>query len=699
MQNAVAYLGRMANRAVARLASLESDRFLLWLFLVALLIRVLAVLALRHVNEPPGRSIGQDGIDFDHFGRALAQGRGFVRDNGIPTAFRAPGFPAFLAVVYAASNRSYSVAYLSLCLLGATACLLAYLLAKEAVEESTARVAGVLCALYAPAIYLCTVWASEALFIPCFALAVWLLMVYVRTGSHRILGGAGLALGWSVLVRPFALLCLPLWVGFLLLKTGRRAFACCILIVSCLFPISVWTARNYFVLHAFVPVTTNGGSTFYGSNNDIVLLTPKYMGGWVTTRMLPSRNIVDAASNEVVRDHIEWGLGIHWLRAHIPAIPLLTIMKLGRLMLPEVDTNNEKYSVVSVVGWLPFFVLWIAGVRRVLSCGALPPPWLILHLTFAATVFTAIVFWGHPRFRDANAPILMVYAAYGAEWLINRRHVLSTHVPSSETTHPIRRLAQTEDRCLSVIIPSFNEEHTLASVVESVIKLDNLLEVLIIDDCSSDGTPAVIEKLMSQHSIVRSLRLPSNSGKTAALKLGFAECRGDVVIVQDADLEYSPSDIPHVIDPILRQKADVVYGSRFLIPKTGGGYLQHYFANRCLTFLSNLFTNLNLTDVETCYKAFRGQIIRSMVINSKGFGFEIEVTAKIAKLDCSIREVPISYCGRTYEQGKKIGFKDGVAALWYILKYNVFCSRRGSFVIMPDSHTMGNETTLQAVKP
>src|SRR6185437_11984754 len=164
----------------------------------------------------------------------------------------------------------------------------------------------------------------------------------------------------------------------------------------------------------------------------------------------------------------------------------------------------------------------------------------------------------------------------------------------------------------------------------------------------------------------------------------FAATRGAIVLVQDADLEYDPSEIPELIHPILEGAADVVYGSRFLVRKTARVlYFYHYLANKGLTFLSNLLTNINLSDVETGYKAFRGDIIRGMIINSSGFGFEIEVTAKVAKLGCAIYEVPISYYGRTYEQGKKIGFIDGFAALWFILRYNLFCGLKGSFRQLP----------------
>ena len=240
--------------------------------------------------------------------------------------------------------------------------------------------------------------------------------------------------------------------------------------------------------------------------------------------------------------------------------------------------------------------------------------------------------------------------------------------------------------CLSVVIPVYNEGRTLKGVVRRVLTVvPHLLEVIVVDDGSSDQTPEVIRELAEAHTQVRSARLDRNSGKTAALRAGFALTRGEIVIVQDADLEYDPAEIHAVIRPILEGHADVVYGSRFLVRRAARVlYFYHFIANKCLTFFSNALTNLNMTDVETGYKAFRGEIIRNMAIVSSGFGFEIEVTAKVAKLKCAVYEVPISYYGRTYAEGKKIGFADGLLAFWLVLRFNLFCGLRSSFHQMPE---------------
>ena len=239
--------------------------------------------------------------------------------------------------------------------------------------------------------------------------------------------------------------------------------------------------------------------------------------------------------------------------------------------------------------------------------------------------------------------------------------------------------------CLSVVVPVYNEQATLGEVVRKLLSVPCLLEIIIVDDCSTDGTGDVARRLAETYSHVRLVQHERNAGKSAALKTGFALTTGQVVIVQDADLEYDPADIFGLIRPILDGHADVVFGSRFLVRRaTRVLYFYHYLGNKFLTFLSNTLTNLNMTDIETGYKAFRGDIIRKMLIVSSGFGFEVEVTAKVAKLKVAIYEVPISYYGRTYAEGKKILMRDGLIAIWQVIRFNLFCSLRSSFSELPD---------------
>jgi glycosyltransferase involved in cell wall biosynthesis len=224
------------------------------------------------------------------------------------------------------------------------------------------------------------------------------------------------------------------------------------------------------------------------------------------------------------------------------------------------------------------------------------------------------------------------------------------------------------DPLLSVVIPVYNEELWVEELVTRVAAQPWRMEILLIDDGSTDGTRAILQALAQQHDNVRVELKPTNEGKGAALRTGFALATGDVIIVQDADLEYDPRDYGQLLEAILDGRADVVYGSRFL----GGPHrvlnFHHYVANRALTGLSNLLTNLNLTDMETCYKVFRREVLDGMKLTSDRFGFEPEFTARVAQRGLRVYEVPISYSGRDYDEGKKITWRDGVAALWVILK-------------------------------
>jgi glycosyltransferase involved in cell wall biosynthesis len=226
---------------------------------------------------------------------------------------------------------------------------------------------------------------------------------------------------------------------------------------------------------------------------------------------------------------------------------------------------------------------------------------------------------------------------------------------------------------LSVLIPVFNEEATIQTVLRRVLDLGDVLkEVVVVDDGSRDRTAERVEEVASQEPLVRFFRLPRNGGKTAAIRHALEQAQGEVIIIQDADLEYDPAEIPEVISPILDGLADVVYGSRFLVRRAARVlYFYHYLANCGLTFLSNLLTNRNMTDIETCYKAFRAGVIKPLRLSSKGFGMEVEITALVCKTRARSFEVPISYYGRSYEEGKKIGLKDGLMAACYILYYNL----------------------------
>lgn len=223
---------------------------------------------------------------------------------------------------------------------------------------------------------------------------------------------------------------------------------------------------------------------------------------------------------------------------------------------------------------------------------------------------------------------------------------------------------------VSVLVPVYDEEKTIEIILKKLLALRFITEIIVVNDCSTDGTLKKIKAVRSSR--IHLINQESNQGKTAAIQRAIQEAQGDIMIIQDADLEYDPDEIESVIDPIVQGVADVVYGSRFLVKKTARVlYFFHYLANKFLTLLSNSFTNLNMTDIETCYKAFRGPILKNINLTSRGFGMEVEITALISKMGLRIYEVPISYYGRTYEEGKKIGMRDGILAIWYIFRYNL----------------------------
>jgi 4-amino-4-deoxy-L-arabinose transferase-like glycosyltransferase len=411
---------------------MKRQRFLISLALLAFTLRAAAVVSMRNIHAPPDpKTTGADGVEYNLLGLHLAQGLGFTINLAYATSFRAPGFPFVLAMIYRIYPANYPLVYLLLVIMGATCCVITYYLGKTIISERGARIAAILCAIYPPYIYFATRFDSENVFAPLLALSILLFILYIQKGSATALAGSGLTLGYCALVRPFTVLLMVLLTVELVarhVRTRQLAIWKPLLFVAAFgVVIAPWTVRNYRVHEHFVLIATNGGSTFYGGNNDIVSTQPRLLGAWVPTTELPGRAEIDKTPTEYAHDRLEWRLGEKWAKGHWLRLPKLEICKFIRLWLPDIDSQNKKYVLLQLVGYTPFMVALIIGtyfcaVRREIWTVS----WLTIHITVGATVLTALIFWGSPRFRDANAPILMLYAAVAVEKIGTRAHLDQT---------------------------------------------------------------------------------------------------------------------------------------------------------------------------------------------------------------------------------------------------------------------------------
>lgn len=413
--------------------------FVILLFVGSFAIRSAAVLTLRDIHTGPQGIASADDVEFNNLALRISQGKGYVGDQGQPTSFRAPGWPLFLAALYWLAGPCVPLVYAVLCLLGALSCVLTYLLARELVVESTARIAGLLAAFYLPHIYFSAGFLSESLFVTCLALGIWLFLLARKHDSLVVLLLAGLSLSWATLTRPFSILLWPILLVVLALASSkpRQARLLPMLVFTlaffaCIVP---WTFRNQHVHGRFVFVATNGGSTFYGGNNERVSHEFRLLGSWISTTELPGRDWIEGAPTEFDHDKREWQLGLNWVRQHPGTNPVLGLYKIARLCfwLPDFDGGSRVYLVIRFFGYTPFLLLMILGLGTwVRRRDFWRWDWLIVHGIMLATLAIALIFWGSPRFRDANMPFLMLYAALGwsqfmPHQIVNKekRHVLT----------------------------------------------------------------------------------------------------------------------------------------------------------------------------------------------------------------------------------------------------------------------------------
>jgi 4-amino-4-deoxy-L-arabinose transferase-like glycosyltransferase len=394
--------------------------------LVAFLVRLGFTAVYRGgLDQPPTHArCAADGVEYDSLARNVAAGNGYCLDGGGPTSFRAPGLPFAMAAVYGLFGPSLTAIHVLFSFCGACGVLSAYCLATELVAPRTARFAAAFAALYPGDIYMASNFFSELVFSPCLGFGLWLLARNTRTGSRWAALGAGVLLGYASLTRSFAVLFLPLYVlyclsGPILRMTQVRAATW--YTVGFALVLLPWVARNYQVHGTFVLVATNGGSTFYGGNNDVVTSTPRQYGNWVATNGLPGRDLIDAQPTEVSHDKMEYQLGVAWVKAHPMLFVKMSFFKIARSCLPFVDWPSLKvYPIANIGTTTPFLLLIGLGLWTTLRSSAQRKQFALCHLAMYATLVVVVVFYGTPRFRDANLPVLAVYGAVAMDRLLKR---------------------------------------------------------------------------------------------------------------------------------------------------------------------------------------------------------------------------------------------------------------------------------------
>jgi 4-amino-4-deoxy-L-arabinose transferase-like glycosyltransferase len=417
---------------------------LLFLVVAGFALRVAFTVTYRGgLNKVPVWAIaGADGVEYDTLARRLAAGHGYTWSDGQATAFRAPGFPLAVAGVYLLFGESYPAAYLSFAFMGAVGVVATYLLARELTDPHLALGAALIAAIYPPDIFACSYFFSEALFAPLLGFGLWLVARTGRTGSSwaGLLGG--LLLGLTALTRSYAVLFLPLFALWLVVPPPRRWTVAVLFSVGFLAAVLPWTYRNYTVFGRPVLIATNGGSTFYGGNNSVVAGTPHQWGNWVATNGLPGRDLIEAQPDEVAHDQMEYRLGREWVAENPHQFALLGVFKVIRFWLPFVQWPSLKsYPVVNILSTAPFLLLVFAGLAVTLRRKN-RVRFAVPHLALLASLFMAVVFWGDPRFRDANVPVLALYATLGGQWVWfrwSRRSVQPAADPdAADATIPVR---------------------------------------------------------------------------------------------------------------------------------------------------------------------------------------------------------------------------------------------------------------------
>lgn len=658
-------LGRtiLGLKALIRWAELRTGKILLVTAAFALLLRLLFAGTLE------GRLYFDDAVEYHGVALSLLQGKGLVNDvEGLGVAATPPLYPFFLAACYFLFGESILTVRIVQALIGSLSCLLLYLVGREAFGKPAGLVAAWIGALYPFFVFLSGFLLTETLFIFLLLLLLLLLLKSAKQNGAGKAAAAGIVGGLAILLRP-SLLFFPFLLGPLWILVGRprwrasKAFGA--FLIFALLTVAPWTVRNYLRLGAFVPVTTHGGWSLYEANS------PRGTGGPAMEEVGWPKEV--SGMSEVERDRFLTRQALLFIRQHPLNFLKLAFVKLARFwnVVPNfAEYRSPGYVLVSLVCFTPVLILGLWGIVITLKeKGGIVPSILALPILYYTLLH--MVFIGSIRYRIPIDALLILFASHRVTSWLEAREV-ATNGGSSGHPEAARRPPQ-GFRKVSILIPVYNDARTIGQVLEMVHQVDIVSlerEVIVVDDGSTDGTPEILKSLDGLRPPPLVLSHDRNRGKGAAIRTALASATGDIVLIQDADLELDPSAYPMLLRPITLGEAAVVYGSRFKgsNPIRAFAFLG-YLGNRLLSWATNLLYGSSLTDMETGYKVFVADLIKGLSLRADRFDFEPEVTAKLLKRGHHPYEVPVSYRSRGRSQGKKIKWRDGLAALWTLIRY------------------------------
>ena len=640
------------------------------------LLRLGAILILHTYRYRTSEGHFDFGYEMGRIAAAIASGHGFSNPFQTPTgatAWEPPLYPYLTAGIFRLFGiYSYASAFVLLTINSFFSALTAipiYLIGKRTFGYTVALWSAWMWAVLPFTMYWSTKWVWETSLSALLLAVIFLCALKLEeAASWRLWAGFGALWGVAALNNPSLLSFLPvsfLWIWYRRRKMGRTwlaGSAVAVLVMAAL--VTPWVARNYSVFGKLIFIRDNFGSELRLGNG------PGADGTWMWY-LHPTQNVLQMREFQRLGEVAYIAERKREALAFIAQNPL-RFVELSAKRFIYYWAGLPRSSKIAVLApiknslFLASSILALWGLGRALRKRA-PRASLFFWLILVYPAVYYLVF-PHPRYRHPIEPEMLLLGVYLITEAGKKSRMLAKPVRvMGDRLKPITTL--------SVVMPVYNEKATIAQVVRTVLQAESGLEteLVIVDDFSTDGTREVLAELEQEAKGRIKLHFhEQNRGKGAALRTGFAAAGGDVVLVQDADLEYDPVDYPVLLDPILRGRADAVFGNRFHGGPHRVLYFWHFQANRFLTLFCNLLCNLNLSDMEVGYKAFRSEVLKAIRLRSDRFGFEPEVTIKVAKLGCRIYEVPIAYHGRTYEEGKKIGWKDGVAALFHMLKYRFF---------------------------